>query len=131
VGAVRVAARQRWGRFGLVATAVAVPADLLENVFLWRAVHGDGQVLVWADPFDAAAVAAVLKFGAYVPAVLVAAVGIARTLGRAGTSIHRALRPDDGMLLQPTAPLAARVSGKAGPGAPVEVPAVPPRQGIG
>jgi hypothetical protein len=79
----RSAAARRWSRFGLVAAVTAVVADLLENLFLWLGVGGTGRLLGWAHPYDLASIFAVVKFSAFVPAVLILVVGVLLTWSRA------------------------------------------------
>jgi hypothetical protein len=79
----RSTAGRRWAGFGVFATGVAVIADLAENALLWTGLQTSLTVQASTLAFDAASVAAVIKFSALLPAVLVALAGIVVVLGRA------------------------------------------------
>lgn len=83
----RSVAGTRWARLGRLATVVAVVADVLEDAFLWAAL--DPRLTVaWSErAFDAASVAAVIKFSALLPAFAVLVTACLLTWGRAGTRL--------------------------------------------
>jgi hypothetical protein len=88
----RSEAGRRWGRFGRLAAVVAVLADLLENAFLWAAIQPPLTV-AWSErAFDAASVAAVIKFSALLPALVVLVTACLLTWGRAATHRIRGAR---------------------------------------
>jgi hypothetical protein len=98
----------RWTRLGRLATVVAVVADLLEDGFLWAAV--DPRLTVaWSErAFEAASVAAVIKFSALLPAFAVLVTACLLTWGRAGTRLLRGERGTVGLgKRQPPLPVLA------------------------
>jgi hypothetical protein len=81
----RSSAGRGWARFGLFAAAAMVVADLAEDAALWWAFRDGSTSASSLRAFDLASVAAVIKFSASVPAVLVFVVGIGLTVARVGT----------------------------------------------
>lgn len=77
----------RWATFGLVAAITTVVADGAENGSLWWVVLKGHTRLLWADSYDVASAASVLKWSAALPAAVVAVVGVVLTLLRAPLQI--------------------------------------------
>jgi hypothetical protein len=101
----RSATARRWARFGLFGAAVMVLADLVEDAGLAWAFRAGAPVASAARGFDIASVAAVLKFSASVPAVLIAVVGVALTAARLGSPPrHGEVGPDQRRRALPVLP---------------------------
>lgn len=97
----------RWMRFGFFAALVTVVADCAENLLLLRAVSGS-ELLLGINCFDAAAVVAVVKFCALIPAAATAAVGITvavqRSLNFGGSEVFGATEVSRSLPLLATDP---------------------------
>ena len=79
----RSTATRRWAGFGVFAAGVAVLADVVENALLWTGLETALTVQTSRLAFDAASIAAVIKFSALLPAALIAVLGAGVVLGRA------------------------------------------------
>jgi hypothetical protein len=78
----------RWAELGRLATVVAVLADFAEDFFLWTALRPQLSVAASERSFDAASVAAVIKFSALLPAFVAFVLGCLLTWGRARTQLR-------------------------------------------
>jgi hypothetical protein len=78
----------RWAELGRVATVVGVLADVVEDVLLWTAIQPQLSVAASERAFDAASVAAVIKFSALLLAFLVFVLGCLLTWARALTQLR-------------------------------------------
>jgi hypothetical protein len=83
---------RRWARFGVFTVVVAVVADLAENGLLRWGLRTSLTVPVSERFFGAASAAAVVKWSALLPAVLIALVGACIVFGRAAVHLWR-IRP--------------------------------------
>lgn len=111
----RSPAGRAWARFGVFAAGAVVLTDLVEDAALWQAVRDGAARTTASRAFDVASAAAVVKFSASLPAVLVFVLGIGLTVGRVSTRArHEAIPVAE---RRPALPVLAGDRGPTGDGA--------------
>lgn len=122
----RSATARGWARFGLFAAVVLVVADVVEDAALSWAFRAGASASSSARAFDVASVAAVIKFSASVPAVLVFVAGVGLTVARVLTRTRHGEIADEER--RPARPVLPGDLGPTGDGASTAEPGDPAAQ---